>query len=111
MGATPRLALLSLILPDRLTIADVDSLLDGFSRMADEAGVVLAGGNITRTPGPLTVDVTAVGHVRHRRVLTRGGGEIGRPALCDRRRRRGGCRPGDAQGLGPRPRRMRTRRR
>ena len=77
MGATPRLALLSLILPDRLTIADVDSLLDGFSRMADEAGVVLAGGNITRTPGPLTVDVTAVGHVRHRRVLTRGGGKIG----------------------------------
>ena len=75
MGATPRLALLSLILPDRLTIADVDSLLDGFSRMADEAGVVLAGGNITRTPGPLTV--TAVGHVRHRRVLTRGGGKIG----------------------------------
>ena len=62
MGATPRLALLSLILPDRLTVADVDGLLDGFSRMAEEAGVVLAGGNITRTPGPLTVDVTVVGH-------------------------------------------------
>ena len=77
MGATPRLALLSLILPDRLTVADVDGLLDGFSRMADEAGVVLAGGNITRTPGPLTIDVTAVGHVRRRRVLTRGGGKIG----------------------------------
>jgi thiamine-monophosphate kinase len=77
MGATPRLALLSLILPDRLTVADVDGLLDGFSRMAEEAGVVLAGGNITRTPGPLTVDVTAVGHVRPRRVLTRGGGKPG----------------------------------
>jgi thiamine-monophosphate kinase len=77
MGGTPRLALLSLILPDRLTIADVDSLLDGFSRMADEAGVVLAGGNITRTPGPLTIDVTAIGHVRRRRVLTRGGGKVG----------------------------------
>jgi thiamine-monophosphate kinase len=77
MGATPRLALLSLILPDRLSVADVDSLLDGFSRMADEAGVLLAGGNITRTPGPLTIDVTAVGHVRRRRVLTRGGGKAG----------------------------------
>ena len=77
MGATPRLALLSLILPDRLSVAEVDSLLDGFSRMADEAGVLLAGGNITRTPGPLTIDVTAVGHVRRRRVLTRGGGKAG----------------------------------
>jgi thiamine-monophosphate kinase len=77
MGATPRLALLSLILPDRLTVADVDGLLDGFSRMAEEAGVVLAGGNITATPGPLTIDVTAVGHVRPRRVLTRAGGTAG----------------------------------
>jgi thiamine-monophosphate kinase len=77
MGATPRLALLSLILPDQLTVPDVDSLLDGFSQMADEAGVLLAGGNITRTPGPLTIDVTAIGHVRHRRVLTRGGGKAG----------------------------------
>ena len=32
MGATPRLALLSLILPDRLSVADVDSLLDGVLR-------------------------------------------------------------------------------
>ncbi len=77
MGATPRLALLSLILPDRLSVSEVDSLLDGFSQMADEAGVLLAGGNITRTPGPLTIDVTAVGHVRRRRVLTRGGGKAG----------------------------------
>ncbi len=77
MGATPRLALLSLILPDRLSVADIDSLLDGFSRMADEGRVLLAGGNVTRTPGPLTIDVTAVGHVRRRRVLTRGGGKAG----------------------------------
>jgi thiamine-monophosphate kinase len=103
MGATPRLALLSLILPDRLTIADVDSLLDGLLRMADEAGVVLAGGNITRTPGPLTIDVTAIGHVRHRRGPDPRGREDRGPALCDRRRRRGGCRPGDAQGRGPGP--------
>ena len=77
MGGTPRLALLSLILPDRLSVADVDGLLDGFAAMAGEAKVVLAGGNITRTPGPLVVDVTAVGHVRPRRLLTRAGGKPG----------------------------------
>ena len=77
MGGTPRLALLSLILPERLTLADFDGLLDGFAEMASEAGVVLAGGNIARSPGPLVVDVTAVGDVRPRRILTRGGGRAG----------------------------------
>ena len=32
MGGTPRLALLSLILPERLTVAEIDALLDGFAR-------------------------------------------------------------------------------
>jgi thiamine-monophosphate kinase len=77
MGGTPRLALLSLILPERLTLPDFDSLLDGFAEMASEAGVVLAGGNIARSPGPLVVDVTAVGDVRPRRILTRAGGRPG----------------------------------
>jgi thiamine-monophosphate kinase len=77
MGGTPRLALLSLMLPQRLTVADVDRLLDGFAEMASEAGVTLAGGNIARSPGPLVVDVTAVGSVRPRRILTRGGGRPG----------------------------------
>ena len=77
MGATPRLALLSLILPERLSVGDVDALLEGFGRMAAEAGVSLAGGNITSTSGPLVIDVTAVGHVRLRRILTRKGGRPG----------------------------------
>jgi thiamine-monophosphate kinase len=77
MGGTPRLALLSLILPQRLTVGDIDALLDGFADMASEGGIALAGGNIARSPGPLIVDVTAVGTVRPRRILTRGGGRPG----------------------------------
>jgi thiamine-monophosphate kinase len=77
MGGTPRLALLSLILPARLTVADVDGLLDGLAAMAAEARVTLAGGNITSSPGPLIVDVSLVGSVRPRKVLTRAGGRPG----------------------------------
>ncbi len=77
MGGTPRLALLSLILPSRMTLANVESLLDGFEQMAREAGVTLAGGNITRSPGPLVVDVSLIGAVRPRKVLTRAGGTPG----------------------------------
>ena len=77
MGAASRFALLSLMLPDTTTAADVDALLDGLLALALATGVHLAGGNITRSPGPLVVDVTLVGSVKPRRVLTRCGGKPG----------------------------------
>jgi thiamine-monophosphate kinase len=77
MGGTPRLALLSLGLPESMPADDVDALVDGFLALASEAHVTLAGGNITRSPGPLFVDVTVTGFVRRRQVLIRGGAEAG----------------------------------
>jgi thiamine-monophosphate kinase len=74
MGGTPRLALLSLGLPASMPAEDVDALIDGFLALAADARVTLAGGNITRSPGPLLVDVTVTGFARARQVLTRGGG-------------------------------------
>ena len=77
MGATPEFALLSLFLPGETTAGDVDALLDGVLELAAAEKVAIAGGNISRSPGPLIVDVTATGHVRPRRILTRGGGRAG----------------------------------
>jgi thiamine-monophosphate kinase len=77
MGGTASLALLSLMLPDSTAVADVDALLDGFLDLSTGLRVSLAGGNITRSPGPLIVDVTVIGYARPRRVLTRGNGRPG----------------------------------
>ncbi len=77
MGAAPRLALLSLMLPEHLTLEDVDALLDGFAEMASAAKTTLAGGNLTRSPGPLIVDVSLLGAVKPRKILTRAGGRPG----------------------------------
>jgi len=77
MGAVPRHALLSLALPDTLPLTDVDALLDGLLAVAARFRTALVGGNITRSPGPLYLDVTAVGSVRRRRVLTRAGARPG----------------------------------
>jgi thiamine-monophosphate kinase len=77
MGGTPDLALLSFLRPDATTLEDVDALLDGILEMASEAKVAIAGGNVARTSGPLVVDTTVVGHVRPRRILTRGGARPG----------------------------------
>jgi thiamine-monophosphate kinase len=77
MGAQPRAALLSLILPAALNVAALDALLDGWLALATRHDVALIGGNVSRSPGPLVVDVTAVGAVRPRRALTRGGARPG----------------------------------
>ena len=77
MGAEPRAALLSLVIPDDLEVATLDGIVDGLLALAARYRVALVGGNITRTTGPLTIDVTAIGAVRPRKVLTRAGARPG----------------------------------
>jgi thiamine-monophosphate kinase len=67
------------MLPPTLPVADVDGVLDGLLEMAASAGVALAGGNLTRSPGPLIVDVTVTGSVKPRKILTRAGARGPRP--------------------------------
>lgn len=77
MGAEPRTALLSLMLPDTLPVADLEALLDAFLALAARTGTHLVGGNVTRSPGPLVIDVTLSGTAKRRKVLTRAGGRPG----------------------------------
>ncbi|HUE89615.1 MAG TPA: thiamine-phosphate kinase [Vicinamibacterales bacterium] len=77
MGAAPAWALLSLILPADLLVSDVEAIVTGIAGLGRQFGCEVIGGNVTESPGPLVVDVTAVGEVRPRRVLTRGGGRAG----------------------------------
>ena len=77
MGATPRWATLSLVLPAALRVEDVDRLVEGLAALARRYGVSVAGGNITRTDGPLVLDVTAGGEVGPRKWLTRSGARPG----------------------------------
>jgi thiamine-monophosphate kinase len=85
MGAAPRAALLSLVLPDELEVAVVDAVVDGFTALAGRHRIAVIGGNITRSPrlgadhaqGPLMIDVTAIGSVKPRRILTRTGARPG----------------------------------
>jgi thiamine-monophosphate kinase len=77
MGASPRWALLSLAMPEALGVDEVDGLVDGVAELAGAEGVRVIGGNLTRSPGPLMVDITAVGETQPRRILTRRGGRPG----------------------------------
>ena len=77
MGAAPRLAVLSFALPPALPLADFDGIADGLTALASRHRVHIVGGNLTRTPGPLTIDVTVVGTVKRRQALTRSGAKPG----------------------------------
>jgi len=77
MGASPRACLLTLAVPDGVHSDEIDQLTGGLIELASRAGAPLVGGNVTRSPGPLMVDVTALGSVRPRRVLRRSGGRAG----------------------------------
>jgi thiamine-monophosphate kinase len=77
MGAAPRLATLSMALPEDLPVADFDALVGGLLALASRTRTRLVGGNITRIAGPLVVDITAIGVVHRRKVLTRGGARPG----------------------------------
>jgi thiamine-monophosphate kinase len=77
MGAAPRLALLSLALPSALPLTDFDELIGGIATLAARHRTTLVGGNLTRTDGPLVVDVTVAGTAKRRQVLTRAGARPG----------------------------------
>ncbi|MBI3975845.1 MAG: thiamine-phosphate kinase, partial [Armatimonadetes bacterium] len=79
MGGEPRYALVSLLLPPAVEVRWVDRLYDGLAWEAGRWAVTLAGGNISRTSGPLAIDVLTLGEVESSYVL-----------------RRTGARPGDA---------------
>jgi len=77
MGASPRAALLSFILPDALPVDDFDQMVAGLAKLAAAHRLSVAGGNLTRSPGPLIVDVTVTGTAKPRRILTRRGARPG----------------------------------
>src|SRR3954471_16416284 len=77
MGAAPRLALLSFALPATLPLADFEGIIAGFAALAAPHRLHVAGGNLTRSPGPLLIDVAVMGTVKRRQALTRAGARPG----------------------------------
>ena len=77
MGATPRWALVSLVLPASMHETEAEELIDGLAALATRHALSVIGGNITRTDGPLVVDVTAGGEAAPRKWLTRSGAKAG----------------------------------
>lgn len=80
MGGTPRRALVSLGLKPQMEVEWIEDLYRGMRECADEFGMAIAGGDISRSDC-LLVSVALIGNPAGRLVIERKGARIG-DALC-----------------------------
>jgi thiamine-monophosphate kinase len=76
MGAEPRLFLLTLALPARLTGKWLDEFLRGMGRAARLLGMRLAGGDTTKS-ATVSISITVLGEVARGKAVTRSGARPG----------------------------------
>jgi len=99
-GAEPVGYLLALSLPDRIDHLWLKAFARGLARDQKTFGITLLGGDTTRTPGPLSIAITAIGSIPKGRMIKRRGarpgdlvfvsgtiGDAGAGLECLRRRR------------------------
>ncbi|MEW5851467.1 MAG: thiamine-phosphate kinase [Myxococcota bacterium] len=77
MGADPVGYLLVLCLPRTFSDEDLRDLAGGMAALADQEHVTCLGGDLSRTDGPVTITITAVGQVPPGMALTRAGARAG----------------------------------
>src|SRR6266496_978340 len=77
MGARPRFALISLLVPPTLDVAVLDGIYAGLREEAAQFDVALVGGNIARNAERLIIDITLLGTGMRNRLLRRNSAKPG----------------------------------
>jgi thiamine-monophosphate kinase len=77
MGGEPAAAFLSLALPAELPQTWVDGFIRGFSGLAKQFDVTLAGGDTAQSPGGILADIIVVGSVPKGKAVLRSGARVG----------------------------------
>lgn len=77
MGGTPRYLLLSLAIPDKTSVKDLDDLLKGVSDIIERYDVSLIGGNVSGSEDGITIDTTVIGESSKQRTIVRSGASDG----------------------------------
>lgn len=77
MGARPRFALISLLMPPTLDVAVLDAIYAGLREEAAQFDVALVGGNIARNAERLIIDITLLGTAMRNRLLRRNSAKPG----------------------------------
>jgi len=75
-GGVPRYALVSLGLPSRTQVKEVDNIYKGLNSVAREFGINIVGGDISKAP-KLAIDVSLIGETRPEDLILRSGAKKG----------------------------------
>jgi thiamine-monophosphate kinase len=76
-GAVPRAYMVDLMLPDTVEEAWIAAFAAGLAQDQSEYGVHLIGGDMSGTPGPVTIAVMALGEAPAGRIIRRAGARAG----------------------------------
>ena len=76
MGGTPRYALVSIGLNPRSPVSLADGIYKGLKALADRFGVNIVGGDTARSD-KLVIDISLIGEVERKNLVTRGGAKKG----------------------------------
>jgi thiamine-monophosphate kinase len=77
MGGQPQFAVVALALPADTQVEWVEEFYRGMRAEADRFGMLIVGGNITRSPAGVYSDITLLGRVRPEHLLLRSGARPG----------------------------------
>lgn len=77
MGAEPNFIIVSLALPADLEVSWIRSVYAGIAEINREFAISTIGGNISRTAGPIVIDVTAIGSCKQADLTLRSGARAG----------------------------------
>ena len=77
MGAKPVFALATLSMPPVRSSGYAKKVFEGLNRAAAAFECALAGGDLSATSGPVTIQTTVVGRPAGRKIVTRGGAKTG----------------------------------
>jgi thiamine-monophosphate kinase len=77
MAGTPTTALVTLGLPDAFEPSRIEAIYDGMGTLARRHDVAIAGGETTRSHGPLFISIAMLGWVPRGKGVLRSGAELG----------------------------------
>jgi thiamine-monophosphate kinase len=77
MGGRATSALVTLGLPGKLKVKDVDELYRGISSLAKKQGIDVIGGDTVSSPKALVVSITLLGEVERKNLILRSGARVG----------------------------------
>lgn len=77
IGGIPKHALVTLFLPDSMSLKHVDEIYDGLDQCSKKMGVSIVGGDIVRTEGPFAISITLAGNCERDELVLRSGARPG----------------------------------